>query len=60
MKFSLSTKTATLAQALQAADEIECAIGEIANRQRKPGNFPVEPIARLVQFARNQKQRKSS
>ena len=54
MSFKLSCPTVSLAVALAAADEIEKAVGEIVNGKRKASHIPMEPIARLVQFARDQ------
>lgn len=42
-----------LARALGFADEVERAVGEIANGQRKSGDLPLRDIAGLVQFVRN-------
>ena len=49
----VSSRPLTKEEAMQAADELEIALSEIINRKRKPGNIPVEPIARLIQFARD-------
>lgn len=52
-RFSLSvTSEVTCERALKAADELEQAIGEIANGLRKPSHIPGEAIAVLVTFAR--------
>ncbi len=40
-------------EALKFADELEQAIGEIANGKRKPQNIPLEPMCVLIQFARD-------
>lgn len=54
MTFRLETKIpVTLHAAWDAAAEVEKAIGEIANRERKPAVIPLEPLAQLVQFARD-------
>lgn len=50
----ITTGPVTQKVALECADELEVAIGEMMAGQRKPGKIPLEPIARLIQFARDQ------
>jgi hypothetical protein len=49
----VETGPVTTADALKFADELEAAMGEVMNGQRKAGKLPVEPMCRLIQFARN-------
>lgn len=51
--FKLTSASATAEEALAAADQLEQAIGEICNGLRRAGNVPMEPMAVLVQFARD-------
>ena len=51
--FKVSCGPRTAAQVAAAADELEKAIGESANGQRKPGKLPLEPMVVLIQFARD-------
>lgn len=39
--------------AMSAADELETVLSEIANGKRKPHKIPIEPMVRLIQFARD-------
>lgn len=52
-RFKLTSASATADEALAAADQLEQAIGEICNGQRRAGNVPMEPMAVLVQFVRD-------
>lgn len=49
----ISSGPVSQAEALAAADELEAAIMECLNGQRKAGKLPVEPMVRLAQFARD-------
>lgn len=57
--FRVTTGPVTGEQALAFADELETALGQIANGERKPGKIPVEPIARLIQYTRDTQLAKS-
>lgn len=52
-RFKLSCGRVTPAEALNAAFDLETAIGEVANMRRKADQIPLEPITRLVQFVRD-------
>jgi len=39
--------------ALKFAAELEAALGEIAEGVRKPGKIPMDPMCRLIHFARD-------
>ena len=43
----------TTADAVKYADELERAVNEVMNGQRKPGAVPVEAMCKLIQFARD-------
>lgn len=43
------------ADALRFADEAETALSEVAAGTRKAGKIPLEPICRLIQYARTSK-----
>lgn len=49
----VSTGPVSHADALRFADEIEAALSEIATGARKVGKMPLEPVCRLIQFARD-------
>lgn len=51
--FKVEHKSVDLPMALKFADELEAAIGEIANGNRKASKLPMEPIVGLCQFVRN-------
>lgn len=51
--FKLTCGSATLLRAQKAADDLEQAVGEIANGQRESWALSVEDLAVLVQFVRN-------
>jgi hypothetical protein len=55
IEFKVSTGPVTQAEARKFADELEVVVGEIANGKRKANRIPMEPIARLIQFARSAK-----
>ncbi len=40
-------------EAIKFADDLETAIGEIANGKRKRQNIPMEPMVALIQYARD-------
>lgn len=46
-----AVKIATIDAQLYAA-ELESAVMEVANNERKPGKLPMEPMVRLIHFAR--------
>lgn len=50
---NISTGPVSDADALRFAIELEAAIMEVANGARKPSKLPVEPMARLIQHARD-------
>lgn len=50
--FRISTPPVSRAQALKFADRLERELGEVANGKRKAGRVDLEPMARLVTFAR--------
>lgn len=52
--FRLESSNTSDAAVAEAANAIERAVGEAIAGLRKPGSLPVEPIAQLVQYARNQ------
>jgi hypothetical protein len=49
----ISVKTINKKRALKAANDMEKALGEIANGRLKPAQLPVEALAVLIQFARD-------
>lgn len=49
----IGTGTVSREDALKFADEMETAIGEVVNGTRKIAKLPIEPISRLIQFARD-------
>lgn len=49
----VETGRLTTQDALKFANELETAISEVMNGQRKAGKLPVEPMCRLIQFARD-------
>jgi hypothetical protein len=53
MTFKATSKPVPAGDAIKYADELEAAIGEIMNGKRKPDRIPVEPIVKLIQFARD-------
>jgi hypothetical protein len=55
-KFKVSCPHVSDAAARMFADQLESAIGEVANGERKPGRLPVEAMVRLIQFARQPKE----
>lgn len=38
---------------LRYAEELERAMGAVVNRERKASSLPLEPMAALIQYARN-------
>jgi hypothetical protein len=50
--FSVSTGPVSAEDAQRCAADLERVLGEIANGTRKPNKIPMEPILRLIQFAR--------
>lgn len=46
-----AVKLSTIDAQLYAA-ELEVAVMEVANNERKPGKLPMEPMVRLIHFAR--------
>lgn len=52
---SVSTGPRTPEQVLAAADQLEREMLEIANHERKPGKLSMEPLAVLIQHARDTK-----
>lgn len=53
----IATGPVSLEHALEFANELEEAIGEVANGRRKVSKLPIEPMARLIQFVRDQEKR---
>ena len=53
MSFNVEAKTVTTEQVIACANELEDVIGEIMNGKKKPKDLPIEPMVRLIQFARN-------
>lgn len=53
-RFRLSAGPTTPAQAIAAAFEIETCLGEIASGKRKASKLPIQPIAKLVQYVRDE------
>ena len=51
--FKVTTGPVSKQDALRYADELERAIGEIGANKRKPSALPLEPVCRLIQFARD-------
>lgn len=49
----VSSGPVTKNEALDAANEMEKVLSEIANGKRKPQNIPMEPLVALIQFARD-------
>lgn len=49
----ISTGPVSHADALRFADEVETALSEVAAGTRKAGKVPLEPVCRLIQFARD-------
>jgi hypothetical protein len=40
-------------EVMNAAEKLEAALGEVMSGKRAPGNMPVEPMVRLIAFARS-------
>ena len=53
MSFKVEAKTVTTEQVIACANELEEVIGEIMNGKKKPKDLPIEPMVKLIQFARN-------
>ncbi len=51
--FKVEHGSVTPSQARISADDLEKALGEIANGKRKAGKLPMEPLIALIQFVRN-------
>jgi hypothetical protein len=51
--FKLEAGTVTFDDAVTCADELENFIGGVLNGKLKAKNLPIEPLAKLVQFARD-------
>lgn len=49
----ISTSPVSAADALRYADELDEALVEVMNGKRTLGKLPMEPMARLIQFARD-------
>lgn len=49
----ISTGPVSRDDALRFADEVEAALSEVAAGTRKAGKIPLEPVCRLIQFARD-------
>lgn len=51
--FKITTGPTSPSDILRFADELESAIDQVMTGDRKAGKLPVEPMARLIQFARD-------
>ncbi len=49
-----------LEEAMAAADTIELAVGEICNGKRKAGSIPMQEMASLIQFVRDEAARRAT
>lgn len=53
MSFKFESGIVTYDQAMTCANELECFIGDVLNGKKKAKDLPLEPLAKLVQFARD-------